>query len=121
MINDSFGPLINALPLSLADKTFKSPAREGDNGGIKVERRAEDEYGFAHPSISRPQRTVWLPRDAGGVARSEEEACRAAGVRASSEGAIVNEKGEVHITAPPPDVLERMYTQHVANPPVQVS
>jgi hypothetical protein len=55
LINNSYGPLINALPLSLAD--IKSPVRERDDGGIKVEKRAEDEYGFADPAISRPQRT----------------------------------------------------------------
>jgi hypothetical protein len=109
LVNNSYGPLINALPLSLADKTFKSPAREGDDGGIKVEKRLEDEYGFAHPAISRPQRTVWIPRDADGVAKSEEEASRAAGVHVSSEGATVDERGNVDITAPPPDELWEVY------------
>ena len=79
--------------------------RDGAENRAEVERLEEDEDGFAHPAISRRQRTVWIPRDPDGVAQSEEEACRAAGVRASSEGALVDRKGKVDITAPPPDNL----------------
>jgi hypothetical protein len=41
-----------------------------------------------------------------GLARGEEEACRTAGVLASTEGAVVDEKGNVDVTSPPPDELD---------------
>ncbi|KAF5369002.1 hypothetical protein D9758_003059 [Tetrapyrgos nigripes] len=88
--------------------------------------RAEEEYGFAHPAASRPQRTIWIPRDnftslpvdgtnggkgqgqgegkgittgrsTSGLAAEEELACLSAGVDASIEGAEMNEKGKVDL------------------------
>ena len=66
----------------------------------------DDEYGFAHPALTRPQRVVWMPQDTLGLAHAEEEACRTAGVEASSHYAVMNEKGDVDIEGPPPDQPE---------------
>ncbi|KIY47384.1 DUF221-domain-containing protein, partial [Fistulina hepatica ATCC 64428] len=159
LMNGSYGPLINALPLTLKNKTYgyneaqgstpesagraftrdsddQSPADEAD-ASIKMkdyvsarntslgsaannERSdddaplraaavhrpppAEDEYGFAHPAASRPQPTIWIPRDEYGLYRAEEQACLDESVDASSEGAEMSKSGKVDISAPPPDL-----------------
>ncbi|KAJ6595767.1 hypothetical protein DFH09DRAFT_1135552 [Mycena vulgaris] len=67
--------------------------------------KSEEEYGFAHPAASRPQRVVWFPRDRLGLAEEEERGCREAGVDVSLKDAEMNEKGKVDITGPPPDLV----------------
>ncbi|KAG1716824.1 hypothetical protein ID866_346, partial [Astraeus odoratus] len=161
IINDSYGPLISALPLSIADKTHKlddgklsSDARpsattdptsskkaktneddSSDADAEEVERNFDDyyfqkyedgtvDYGFAHPAVSRPQRVVWIPDDSsarasggasadgetnrhrGGLGPAEVEANVAHGVLATSEGAKMNEKGRVEVSASPVDVVK---------------
>ncbi|KAF9458987.1 hypothetical protein BDZ94DRAFT_1269342 [Collybia nuda] len=125
IINNSYGPLLHALPLSLADKTYGAPsiaeAEEiaaapsiEDNSSIKKEPAGpppiakpmtEDDYGFAHPAASRPQRTVWVPVDTLGMSKEEERACQEAGVDVSSKDAVMNEKGKVDIQGIPPDLI----------------
>lgn len=178
MINNSYGPLLHALPLSLADKTYSASAQEaatsedghgpdngpaagsgtgvmlgagasraeprrrstaasedtdnrryhtpaasehdhGENGApagetestkapasIKVVSQAteEEEYGFEHPAASRPQRTVWIPKDVLGLGEEEERACLEAGVDVSLKDATMNEAGKVDISGGPPDL-----------------
>jgi hypothetical protein len=129
MIRDSYGPLIYALPLSLADKTYGTPglpgllesevsagegtskghthdAVPGQVGDVQPLTKLEAEYGFAHPALSRPQRTVWIPQDTLGLADEEEKACKDAGVDASLKDAEMNEKGKVDISGPPPDMIQ---------------
>ena len=146
VINNSYDPLLEVLPMSLADKTHSDddvPVREssesaplsGEAPGVSAEARdakAEDNgispvgevdhgrgdvvetnadaeerlYGFAHPAVSRPQRTVWIPQDELGLAGEEEKACREAGVRVSTRDAAMDEKGKVSISGAPPDVKE---------------
>ncbi|KAJ3734584.1 hypothetical protein DFJ43DRAFT_1063453 [Lentinula guzmanii] len=69
--------------------------------------RAEDSYGFAHPAASRPQRTVWIPKDQLGLAVEEEKACRERGIDVSTKDAEMNEKGKVNLTGDgqPPDLV----------------
>ncbi|KAF7316312.1 Protein kinase domain-containing protein [Mycena indigotica] len=67
--------------------------------------KSDDEYGFAHPAASRPQRVIWLPRDQLGLAEEEERVNEAAGVKASLKDAEMNEKGKVDISGPPPDLV----------------
>lgn len=151
LMNNSFGPLKHALPLSLADKTFSSaPVERADTvaaarngGGSEVHEmtspksakrssslhehdeneeyegltdqqktsnrvariKSEEEYGFAHPAASRPQRIVWFPRDRLGLAEEEERGCREAGVDCSVKDAEMNEKGKVDISGAPPDLV----------------
>ncbi|CAK5261869.1 unnamed protein product [Mycena citricolor] len=131
-INNSYGPLLHALPLSLADKMYAGGApvdraetskageahemmetkRPEESQGLTEDTknrahrlRSEDEYGFSHPAASRPQRVVWFPRDPLGLAAEEEQACNAAGVNASTKDAEMNEKGKVDISGAPPDLL----------------
>jgi len=138
VLNNSYGPLISALPLSLANQTSETTAgvivsdREHAAHGSGKQRasedvseanesqqdaknslllppsskpKSEDEYGFAHPAISRPQRTIWLPQDTLGLAEEEVNACREAGVDASFKDAAMNEEGKVEISGSPPDVV----------------
>ena len=69
---------------------------------------AEEEevsYGFAHPAASRPQRTVWIPKDEFGLAEEEERACREMGVLVSDVHATINAKGGVDVDGGPPDYI----------------
>ncbi|KAJ7728429.1 hypothetical protein DFH07DRAFT_851183 [Mycena maculata] len=147
LIDNSYGPLRHALPLSLADKTFNAAAERAETAQTpdgsethemkeakKLERegtvpqvseheeyeglrddqkvgdraarvKSEEEYGFAHPAASRPQRIVWFPRDRLGLGEEEERACREMGVNTSLHDAEMNEKGKVDISGPPPDLV----------------
>jgi calcium permeable stress-gated cation channel len=137
IINHSYGPLLHALPLSLADKTYKSPSiphqdvgeeaspltgksstsiEESDREPKPTDKapapldtsskaKTEDDYGFAHPAISRPQRTVWLPKDTLGLGDEEVTACRDAGVDVSSKDAMMDGTGKVDISGGPPDLI----------------
>ncbi|TFK34488.1 hypothetical protein BDQ12DRAFT_689686 [Crucibulum laeve] len=133
IISNSYGPLLHALPLSLADKTYAlNAAEEGittapsQSSSASAEERAklteqgvappdahdeqkkktEEDYGFAHPAASRPQRTVWIPTDELGLSADEKAACRAAGVDTSARNAVMDAKGKVDITGGPPDMVE---------------
>ncbi|KAJ6488018.1 hypothetical protein C8R45DRAFT_902598 [Mycena sanguinolenta] len=74
--------------------------------GNRVARiKSEEEYGFAHPAASRPQRIVWFPHDRLGLAEEEERGCREAGVDCSVKDAELNDKGKVDISGAPPDLV----------------
>jgi hypothetical protein len=175
ILNNSYNPLLYALPLSLQDKTItqqmqathqgapesetasavqkphpRTPddrpgdeestahrragkdvatSADGDGDDIEEEERNQQEgsknalttlaqqhddeqaYGFYHPAASRPQRTVWIPQDEFGVSRAEENACKEAGVRASSTNGYVKvvdrKKGKVKVDVKggPPDLI----------------
>ena len=76
--------------------------REGNRA---ARMKSEEEYGFAHPAASRPQRIVWFPRDRLGLAEEEERGCREAGVDCSVKDAELNDKGKVDISGAPPDLV----------------
>ncbi|KAF8814727.1 DUF221-domain-containing protein [Phlegmacium glaucopus] len=128
ILNNSYGPLLKALPLTLQDRTYSPPVLES-SGKARAYSSAEDEpsgssenltkgdvkasdiaaqeeeesYGFAHPAASRPQRIVWIPKDTLGLTEEEEKACKEAGVRISHIHAAMDEKGKVGINGGPPD------------------
>ncbi|KAG6918385.1 hypothetical protein DXG01_014786 [Tephrocybe rancida] len=129
IINNSYGPLLHSLPLSIKDRmsgatqpteTTRPPPhdkdvqpfvennekKEGPANPQPLQSKSADDFGFAHPAVSRPQRTVWLPKDSSGLADEEERACKDAGVDASTQDANINEKGKVDITGYPPDEFE---------------
>ncbi|KAG8731630.1 hypothetical protein FRC11_003222 [Ceratobasidium sp. 423] len=77
-----------------SEKYGKNVAEEGkQNDG------PED---FTHPAAIEPQRVVWLPRDPLGVAEAEESELKSQGIEVSTENAVMNEKGDVELTGPPP-------------------
>lgn len=134
IINNSYGPLEKALPLTLADKMYNpevasqhaGPSSEA--GAALSDKASSDDHfshnvvplgsreqlaasdpeerdpGFAHPAISEPQRTIWLPRDTLGLAEDEQRACEEASVDASvGPNASMDEKGKVDVTGFPPE------------------
>lgn len=125
ILNNSYGPLLHALPLTLADKMYETPevpivdpsvndstghgqdvepAPLTNTGGIEAEHIAEEKegFGFAHPAVAYPQRTIWIPNDHLGWAHEEEEATRKAGVDVvMGSGATMNESGSVEVDEEP--------------------
>ncbi|KDN34824.1 hypothetical protein RSAG8_12122, partial [Rhizoctonia solani AG-8 WAC10335] len=57
---------------------------------------------FTHPAAIEPQRVVWLPKDLLGVAEAEEKELKQQGIEVSTEHAVMDEKGHVELTGPPP-------------------
>ncbi|ETW77979.1 hypothetical protein HETIRDRAFT_324961, partial [Heterobasidion irregulare TC 32-1] len=115
IINNSYGPLIQYLPLTLADKSFEltDDVVPGNASAMalpveETEKKGRDstEQGptdFSHPASVESQRVIWLPRDPLGLVEEAERACKAEGIDVSTEGAIMNEKGKVNITSAPPE------------------
>jgi len=68
-----------------------------------VTHREQDDYGYAHPAASRPQRIVWIAKDSLGLSKEEMAALKERGINASTAGAEMNDKGKVHISDAPPD------------------
>ncbi|KAF9477955.1 DUF221-domain-containing protein [Pholiota conissans] len=135
IINNSYGPLLSALPLSLQDRTYTAPVikalpatpvdqeqvqepsrssegeAEGDDelktkdAADKEAESLEESYGFAHPAASRSQRAVWIPRDALGLAEEQERECREKGVIVGDVHATMDLAGKVHVKGGPPDLI----------------
>lgn len=158
-MNESFGHLISALPLSIADKIPSTDentseprasssadlarakkekaaaAAEDDNSSSHIDSEREvvrdvddnyfqkfsngfADYGFAHPSVSRPCRTTWIPDDSEvyesvadgddapkrGLGAEEVRANEAQGIPATTAGATMDAKGNVQTFAAPVDV-----------------
>ena len=100
--------------MSLQDKTYSPPTDKTREESEKIAKHAteaqveeeEESYGFAHPSISRPQRIVWIPQDTLGLTKEEESGCKEAGVRVSHVNAEMDETGKVEINdSGPPDMI----------------
>jgi len=90
---------------ALDDEDTKSKAPPPKDAADIGAEKEEENYGFAHPAASRPQRTVWIPRDEFGLAEEEEAACREAGVRVSDVHATIDAKGGVDVVGGPPDLI----------------
>lgn len=115
ILNNSYGPLISAIPLSLAKQT-SSLAIPGSSDARKTEQTYVENTAaggpndgppptyeeFAHPASVEPQRIVWIPRDPLGLYETEEQANRAHGVEASAAGARMDAKGHVDVEGGPP-------------------
>lgn len=110
--------------MTLKDKTYAGPNSAEESADKKtasiieedvetppettstdVAAKEEESYGFAHPAVSRPQRSIWLPDDVHGLAEKEVKACIEAGVIVSTNNASMNEKGKVDISGGPPDLI----------------
>lgn len=135
MINDSYGPLIHSLPLSLADRVGVDLPKEDIDPATNEKRNSEDpeaqspssvkgkgaaedenvdmsanqpvDYGFAHPAASRPQKTIWMAQDTLGLTAEETAALRERGIDVSTVDAEMDGKGKVSIQGPPPDEESR--------------
>lgn len=103
----SESPAVNVESRS-TDKKDSSQERltkDKDASDLAAEEE-EESYGFAHPAASRPQRAVWIPRDALGLWKEEERECEEAGVRVSESHAVMDEKGKVDVSGGPPDMVQ---------------
>ncbi|GAA5869649.1 hypothetical protein JCM8547_005096 [Rhodosporidiobolus lusitaniae] len=61
-----------------------------------------DKNAFDHPATYKGYPIVWVPQDQTELYKDEVDGTRAAGVDVSSEGAVMNEKGQVDISRAPP-------------------
>jgi len=68
-------------------------------------KRNEGPTDFNHPASVEPQRVIWLPHDSLGLAQSQVEALREAGVEASTENATIDDKGNTDIQGHPPGMM----------------
>lgn len=82
----------------------ESSSKDKDNAGNR-ERNEDADLGYAHPAISRPQRTIWIPRDALGMSEAEVKGCKGMGINVTIEGAVMNEMGKTDVPRAD-DVLE---------------
>ncbi|KAF7966899.1 hypothetical protein HWV62_36609 [Athelia sp. TMB] len=85
----------------------KPPMRRARQDAVDVPEPDAHDYGFAHPAAARPQRTIWLARDALGLAGEEEKANRERGIIVSTSGAQMDLRGKVVIKEAPPDEESR--------------
>ena len=97
MLNTAYNPLIEHLPLSLAEKA--KTAHMSEKMDDDLEEALPD---FCHPAIYEPQRPIWIPADRFGFSKDEVKACRNVGVQASADSADMDEKGRVDISDHPP-------------------
>ncbi|KAG1745311.1 hypothetical protein EDB19DRAFT_1927258 [Suillus lakei] len=65
-----------------------------------------EDYGFAPPAASRPQRIVWIPDDTLGLGREEVQTNKESGVQATTQNAKMDEHGKVIVTGPPVDFVK---------------
>lgn len=91
-------------PSVSSDEKLTEQGLNKDSGDVAAEEE-EESYGFAHPAASRPQRTVWIPKDTLGLTEEEVSGCEVAGVRVSFVHAQIDETGKVGINGGPPDFL----------------
>ncbi|KAJ3491586.1 hypothetical protein NLI96_g589 [Meripilus lineatus] len=149
ILNNSYGPLLHALPLSLAEKlgglpdtpeqgsvsendgkektagpSVPAPSQAAKGKATSIEEAEEggpsdaddadetslkgltDDNGpqeFDHPASIEPQRVIWLPRDTLGLGQAEEAAIRERGIDVSTQGAVMNGKGNVDVSSAPPE------------------
>jgi len=136
ILNNSYGPLISALPLSLSDQIVQAPAIEGTDGTKVDGKQRVEAYSpetspvtphqhvggptptstshieeFAHPASIEPQQVVWIPRDPLGLGEFEASANGARGIEVGMEGATMNGKGNVDVDRAPPgeDVASKAF------------
>ncbi|EJF57403.1 hypothetical protein DICSQDRAFT_183264 [Dichomitus squalens LYAD-421 SS1] len=57
---------------------------------------------FYHPASVEPAPIIWIPRDPLGLGEAEERACKEAGLAVSTQDAVMDAKGHVDISGPPP-------------------
>ncbi|KAG0704929.1 hypothetical protein DFH29DRAFT_988817 [Suillus ampliporus] len=65
-----------------------------------------EDYGFAQPAASRPQRIVWIPDDSLGLGREEVQTNKESNVQATTQNATMDEHGKVDVTGPPVDLAK---------------
>lgn len=80
-----------------------SSRRPSDGSNIQAIDEQEGPKEFYHPASVDSQIPIWIPRDELGLGEEEERVCRERGVEASTKGAVMDGKGHVEISQPPPE------------------
>jgi len=75
----------------------KDKSKADENQVAAGERNEEADFSYAHPAISVPQRTIWIPRDALGMSEEEVRGCKEMGLSVTVEGAMMNVMGKVDV------------------------
>ncbi|OAX32894.1 DUF221-domain-containing protein, partial [Rhizopogon vinicolor AM-OR11-026] len=101
-------PIDEKSPVSSSSQSDIEHTSESDYDDAIFARLPDgtEDYGFAHPAISRPQRIVWIPDDSLGLGREEVQANKDAGVKATTQNARMDEGGKVDVTGSPVDLLK---------------
>ncbi|KAJ7072039.1 DUF221 family protein [Mycena amicta] len=90
-------------PSQAAETEATSGVNMSDEDVSTDEEEETDENAFDHPSTYQTQRWIWIPKDRLGFSRLLLDDLRRAGVDASDEGAVMDERGVVEATRNPPD------------------
>ena len=69
--------------------------------------KKEEHADFRHPSTADEQRIIWLPKDPLGLVHEVERDLKSHGISTSSEGAEMNDKGDVDVTLVAPEVAPK--------------
>ncbi|KAK4689955.1 calcium permeable stress-gated cation channel, partial [Tremellales sp. Uapishka_1] len=80
---------------------FAVPGGPGVVRGMRDD--GNDPDAFFHPATKEPQRILWLPRDELGLTAAEIKENGAVGIQSTDQFAVLNHKGKVKISGPPPD------------------
>ncbi|KAJ4485800.1 DUF221 family protein [Lentinula aciculospora] len=75
---------------------------EAQDDGFSSSEDSLDKHAFDHPSTYVDQPCIWIPRDPLGLSTVFVDYLEAAGIRASDEGAMMDMRGSVEVTKPPP-------------------
>jgi hypothetical protein len=78
---------------------------EGDDGD-KSMLVLDGPKDFDHPASVEPQRTIWIPEDRLGLARSEAEDMRSKRILVGMDNARMDAKGNVDVRGSPPGEAE---------------
>lgn len=68
-----------------------------------IDPEASDSVDFRNPAAFEPQQTIWLPRDTLDLALDAERVIAGDGICVTTEGASMDAKGHVDVSAAPPD------------------
>lgn len=113
VLNNSYGPLLHSLPLTLAEKMYVAPevpdthsAGSHDPETPVVKKLTpiplSEDRGFLHPALRFPQRTIWIPQDTLGLGEGELRNVRDDGIDVVyGEGAFLDEKGKLVVDEDP--------------------
>lgn len=92
-----------ATSIEEAEEGGPSDADDADETSLKGLTDDNGPQEFDHPASIEPQRVIWLPRDTLGLGQAEEAAIRERGIDVSTQGAVMNGKGNVDVSSAPPE------------------
>ncbi|KAG2156714.1 uncharacterized protein EDB93DRAFT_863086 [Suillus bovinus] len=102
------GPSPADKPRVSSSESGAEHAPRGDYDDVFFARGPDgaEDYGFAQPAASLPQRIVWIPDDSLSLGLEEVQTNRESGVKATTQNAKMDEHGKVEVTGPPVDLAK---------------